>query len=342
LHLILAIDKLLSDFSNASGHWELPFTVLVAVLLSLLVHVFWRQRLRRLTRQKNELSLAVMLRTREIRKEKATVERHQKQIEKLLEESQRSNRLKDEFLANISHEIRTPLHGVLGMTELTLGTGLTEEQREYLQVAESSARSLLALLNDVLDFSKIEARQLELDCIPFSLRDCVHQTVGAFPASARQKGLAFELHIAENTPEWVEGDPMRLGQILTNLLGNAIKFTAKGKVRVDVSSEVESDGRCLTCFSVEDTGIGIPRANWETIFEPFRQADGSMTRKYGGTGLGLSICQRLVNQMGGSLALDSEVGVGTTFTFTIPMNVLQQSPAIARQRETVDDQLPSG
>jgi signal transduction histidine kinase len=228
------------------------------------------------------------------------------------------------------------------MTELTLGTGLTDEQREYLQVAESSARSLLALLNDVLDFSKIEARQLELDCIPFSLRDCIHQTVGAFPASARQKGLAFELHIAENTPEWVEGDPMRLGQILTNLAGNAIKFTAKGKVRIEVSSEVKSDGRCLTCFEVEDTGIGIPRAHWETIFEPFRQADGSMTRKYGGTGLGLSICQRLVNQMGGSLVLDSEEGVGTTFTFTIPMNVLPRGPTNSKQRETAKDQLPSG
>lgn len=319
----------MSDFFNALSHWELPSALLVAAFLSLLVHVFWRHRLRRLTRQKNELSLAVMLRTREIRKEKATVERHQKQIEKLLEESQRSNRLKDEFLTNISHEIRTPLHGVLGMTELTLGTGLTEEQREYLEVAESSARSLLALLNDVLDFSKIEARQLELDCVQFSLRDCIHQAVGPFQASARQKGLAFELHIAENTPERVEGDPMRLGQILTNLVGNAIKFTAKGKVRVEVSSEVESDGRCLTCFSVEDTGIGIPRAHWETIFEPFRQADGSMTRKYGGTGLGLSICQRLVNQMGGSLVLDSEEGVGTTFTFTIPMNVLQRRPVCA-------------
>lgn len=318
---------------NAMSHWELPTGVLAAAFFSLLIHVFWRRRARHLTRQRNELSLAVMLRTREIRKEKATVERHQKQIEKLLEESQRSNRLKDEFLANISHEIRTPLHGVLGMTELTLGTPLTDEQREYLQVAESSARSLLALLNDVLDFSKIEARQLELDSIPFCLRDCVNQTVGAFPASARQKGLAFELHIAGNTPEWVEGDPLRLGQILTNLIGNAIKFTAKGKVRVEVSSEAESDGRSLTCFQIEDTGIGISRSHWDTIFEPFRQADGSMTRRYGGTGLGLSICQRLVNQMGGSLVLDSEEGVGTTFTFAIPLNVLPQPPPERKPRE---------
>jgi signal transduction histidine kinase len=319
---------LLSAFANALSHWELPSSLLAAAAcLFLLASAFARRRLRRLTQQRNELSLAVMLRTREIRKEKVTVERHKQQIEKLLEESQRSNRLKDEFLANVSHELRTPLHGVLGMTELTLGTGLTEEQREYLQVAESSARSLLALLNDVLDFSKIEARQLELDCVPFSLRECIGRTVGAFPASARQKGLGFEVHIADNAPEWVEGDPMRLGQILTNLVGNAIKFTAKGKVRVEVSTEAESDGRVLTCFQVEDTGIGIPRAHWETIFEPFRQADGSMTRKYGGTGLGLSICQRLVNQMGGSLVIDSEEGVGSTFTFTIPLTVLPQRPA---------------
>lgn len=330
----MAITTLLSDFSNVLSHWELPFGLVTAALLSLLIHVFWRRRLQRLTRQRNELSLAVMLRTREIRKEKATVERHQKQIEKLLEESQRSNRLKDEFLANISHEIRTPLHGVLGMTALTLGTGLTDEQREYLEVAESSARSLLALLNDVLDFSKIEARQLELDCLPFSLRECIDRSVGAFPASAKQKGLAFELDIADNTPEWVEGDPLRLGQILTNLLGNAIKFTAMGKVRIGVSSEVESSGRSLTCFHVEDTGIGIPRSQWETIFEPFRQADGSMTRKYGGTGLGLSICQRLVNQMGGSLVLESEEGVGTTFTFAIPLTVLPGAPVGASARET--------
>ena len=205
-----------------------------------------------------------MLRTREIRKEKATVERHQKQIEKLLEESQRSNRLKDEFLANISHEIRTPLHGVLGMTELTLGTPLTDEQREYLQVAEFGALSL-ALLNDVLDFSKIEARQLELDSIPFCLRDCVNQTVGAFPASARQKGLAFELTYRRKHAGVGRRRSAEVGSNPDESIGNAIKFTAKGKVRVEVSSEAESDGRSLTCFQIEDTGIGIPRAAIGTL-----------------------------------------------------------------------------
>jgi signal transduction histidine kinase/ligand-binding sensor domain-containing protein len=308
------------SFQIAPYWWQTAWSIVsAAAALLLLIVAIWRWRVGVLVSQKNALARAVDRRTAEIREEKAIVEQQKKQIEGLLEESQRVNRLKDEFLANISHEIRTPLHGVLGMTGLALVTSLSQEQREYLELAEQSARSLFRLLNDILDFSKIQAGKLTLQKIPFSLRECVEKAAGATALMARRKGLEFKLLLADDLPQTVLGDPDRLQQILSNLTNNAAKFTEQGRIQVLVFRDALSGATDRIHFSVRDTGQGIPREKWSIVFEPFRQADGSATRKFGGTGLGLSICSRLVEQMGGQIALYSEEFVGSTFSFTISL-----------------------
>jgi signal transduction histidine kinase/ligand-binding sensor domain-containing protein len=308
------------SFEVAPLWWQTIWAIGGAILLLAGVIVgAWRWRVRALVAQKNSLAKAVNQRTFEIRTEKAKVEQQKKQIEDLLAESQRVNRLKDEFLANISHEIRTPLHGVLGMTALALTTSLTDEQREYLQLAEQSAHSLLHLLNDILDFSKIQSGKLILRPVRFSLRDCVESSTGAMAMVAQKKGLEFRVLLADDLPDAVIGDPDRLQQILANLTNNAVKFTDRGRIQVLVFRDPNPEFRDRIHFSVRDTGQGIPRDQWQAIFEPFRQVDGSATRKFGGTGLGLSICSRLVEQMGGRLTLDSEPGVGSTFTFVLSL-----------------------
>ncbi|MGH9584530.1 MAG: sensor histidine kinase [Bryobacteraceae bacterium] len=303
------------------GFHHMTALALLAFGLAVLVVRRSRSRVSRLAHQKDELALVVMLRTREIRREKKTVELQKEQIEKLLEKAQQSNRLKDEFLANISHEIRTPLHGILGMTELALATSLTPDQRDYLELAGSSANSLLALVNDVLDFSKIESGHFELACASFSILECIRGAVGALSLSAKNKGLRFTSGIEDGVPEAVEGDPIRLRQILVNLVGNAIKFTEKGSVGVDVSVEGNAAALPMLCVRVADTGIGIPGDKREDIFEPFRQVDGSTSRKYGGTGLGLAISARLARDMHGSLTVESEEGRGSTFILKIPLSL---------------------
>ncbi len=288
------------------------------VLAILIVIRRWRGRLKRMLEQRNELALAVMLRTREIRREKETVVRQKRQIEELLEKAQQSNRAKDEFLANISHEIRTPLHGVIGMTDLTLHTALSAEQQEYLQLVAASAKSLLALVNDVLDFSKIEAGGLTLECLPFGVREFVQTATAPLAVRAHNKGLEFDVEIDSDVPKTIEGDPLRVQQVVTNLLTNAVKFTERGSIRLHVSLDAPRDD---VRFEVRDTGIGIAKQHLEAVFEPFRQADGSTTRKYGGTGLGLTICLRLARQMGGELTVESDEGLGSTFTFRLPTQI---------------------
>jgi signal transduction histidine kinase len=227
-----------------------------------------------------------------------------------------ANEAKSSFLANISHELRTPMNGVIGMTELALETHLSDEQRDLLGTARNSALSLLEMLNDVLDFSKIEARRLDLENIPFDVRKVVAETSKVFAVQARQKGLLFTCEIAPQVPDEVSGDPGRLRQVLINLLGNAVKFTKSGGIEVHVS--VESTGPEHIClrFVVIDSGIGIPTDKQAIIFQPFSQADGSMTRKYGGTGLGLTISARLVELMRGRIWVTSEPGKGSAFYFT--------------------------
>ena len=232
------------------------------------------------------------------------------------EAAEAGSRAKSEFLANMSHEIRTPLNGVIGMTDLALETHLTSEQREYLKTVKLSADSLLCVINGILDFSKIEARKVELELEDFNLRDGLEATMKTLALRADEKGLELLCEIAPSVPDVVRGDFNRLRQVVVNLLGNAIKFTEKGEVTLNVHVETEdSQGRILH-FTVSDSGIGIPLEKQKLIFQPFAQADNSTTRKYGGTGLGLTISNRLVELMGGKIWVESEVGRGTAFHFT--------------------------
>ena len=300
--------------------WQSWVGRLVRVLLSLgIVAALWRYRHKKLIVEKRRLESAVSTRTSE--------------IERLLEEAREASRLKTEFLANMSHEIRTPMNGVLGMLQITAATNLDPEQRSYVQLAKDSAERLLSLLNEILDLSKVESGIVEIESSPFHLKEAVRDIGSILEPSAIEKGIRLETEFDENVAEWVSGDKHRLQQVLLNLLGNAIKFTDQGSVSLSVSSA----GADRVDFKVNDTGIGIASSKLAVIFDAFRQADGSMTRRFGGTGLGLSISRKLVELMGGEIRVESELGLGSSFHFSIVLPVaeaveLSDSQGSAAQR----------
>ena len=237
-------------------------------------------------------------------------------LKKAKEEAEEANETKSRFLANMSHEIRTPLNGIMGMTDLAYMTDLSPQQRTYLEMIRYSGNILLNIINDILDYSKIEAGKLQLENIEFNLKDTVEKLTRLTSTRVLQKNIEIILDIDQNTPTYVIGDSMRLNQVLLNLLNNAIKFTEKGEIHISVTQKACSQNNIE--FRIKDTGIGIPSDKVDKMFEEFTQADSSITRRYGGTGLGLAISNQLIKAMGGSINVESEIGVGSTFTFNIP------------------------
>ncbi|MEM1293857.1 MAG: ATP-binding protein [Verrucomicrobiota bacterium] len=253
--------------------------------------------------------------SREARAHIEALEQSRLESQKLQTTAEDASRLKDQFMANISHEIRTPMNGILGMMDLLRDTKLGEQQADYVDTIRRSGSSMMDVLDNILDFSRLAAGNMALQLKPAKVESLVRDSVDTFSAAAYEKNLELTFHIEPDVPRYVETDAIRVTQVLNNLIGNAIKFTSEGGIRVWVGMEPQESGRIL--FAVEDDGIGIHPSHVAVLFDPFVQADQGMSREFGGTGLGLTLCQSLVEMLGGSITVDSELGVGSNFTFTI-------------------------
>jgi signal transduction histidine kinase/CheY-like chemotaxis protein len=303
------------------------------------------QEMMDIARQRAELEATNSIVERRVAERTAELQQSKEELRKAKEAAEAANQAKSMFLATMSHEIRTPMNGILGMTELVLDTELTTEQHDNLGLVKLSAESLLAVINDILDFSKIEAGKLDVESIPFDLRESLGETMKTLGFRAHQKGLELIYDVAPDVPQAICGDPGRIRQIFVNLVGNAIKYTERGEILVTVERQPGGEDGDLH-FTVKDTGIGIPENKQAKIFEAFSQADDSMARKYAGTGLGLSICARLVEMMGGKIWVESRVGEGSTFHLTakllvhtgpVPARALMQTRDLTNLRVLVVD-----
>ena len=294
----------------------------------------------RLEKEVAEAQLAAKIAAAALRRETEAAEK----LRAEKESAEENARLKNQFLVNMSHELRTPMTGILGMLQFALEEDLAPTLREYLQTTQSSARSLLRILNDILDMAKFEAGKLIIEENPFALQECLAQSVDIIMPEVRRKGLAFTVTVAKDVPEMALGDQMRLRQVLINLIGNAVKFTEGGQVTVNVTAaERPTDGKRPVTFAVTDTGIGIPDDKKDLLFRIFSQIDPSLNRNYGGTGLGLAISREIVELMGGTISFVSEAGVGSTFSFTIPLQEADAArPADGSRTAAAPTPLPVG